>query len=107
MRPQLRRKCQRNFVETKSVPMRTKTESRERTWRKQGFQHASNPLARSTFALRPEPQQERIGFGFATAVQASEGTNTRDDQSVRPAAERPAPQRSFAQCGFQRKKVAH
>ena len=28
------------------------------------------PLARSTFALRPEPQQERIGFGFATAVQA-------------------------------------
>ncbi|HEX6188569.1 MAG TPA: DNA mismatch repair endonuclease MutL, partial [Pyrinomonadaceae bacterium] len=25
---------------------------------------------RSTFALRPEPQQERIGFGFATAVQA-------------------------------------
>ena len=28
------------------------------------------PFARSTFALRPEPQQERIGFGFATAVQA-------------------------------------
>ena len=28
------------------------------------------PLARSTFVLRPEPQQERIGFGFATAVQA-------------------------------------
>ncbi|HKO36553.1 MAG TPA: DNA mismatch repair endonuclease MutL [Pyrinomonadaceae bacterium] len=28
------------------------------------------PFARSAFALRPEPQQERIGFGFATAVQA-------------------------------------
>ena len=28
------------------------------------------PPTRSTFALRPEPQQERIGFGFATAVQA-------------------------------------
>jgi DNA mismatch repair protein MutL len=28
------------------------------------------PLARSTFAVRPEPQQERIGFGFATAVRA-------------------------------------
>jgi DNA mismatch repair protein MutL len=28
------------------------------------------PFARSTFALRPEPQQERIGFGFATAVRA-------------------------------------
>lgn len=28
------------------------------------------PFAHSTFALRPEPQQERIGFGFATAVQA-------------------------------------
>ncbi len=27
------------------------------------------PFARSTFTLRPEPQQERIGFGFATAVQ--------------------------------------
>src|SRR5687767_12234270 len=27
------------------------------------------PFARSTFALRPDPQQERIGFGFATAVQ--------------------------------------
>src|SRR5688500_5069075 len=27
------------------------------------------PSVRSTFTLRPEPQQERIGFGFATAVQ--------------------------------------
>src|SRR5688572_5690404 len=27
------------------------------------------PFARSAFAFRPEPQQERIGFGFATAVQ--------------------------------------
>ncbi|HEX5704105.1 MAG TPA: DNA mismatch repair endonuclease MutL [Pyrinomonadaceae bacterium] len=30
----------------------------------------TEPFARSTFTLRPEPQQERIGFGFATAVQA-------------------------------------
>src|SRR5688572_13101555 len=34
------------------------------------FPSRVEPLARSTFALRPEPQQERIGFGFATAVQA-------------------------------------
>jgi DNA mismatch repair protein MutL len=34
------------------------------------FPSRIEPLARSTFALRPEPQQERIGFGFATAVQA-------------------------------------
>jgi DNA mismatch repair protein MutL len=30
----------------------------------------TEPLTRSTFASRPEPQQERIGFGFATAAQA-------------------------------------
>jgi DNA mismatch repair protein MutL len=34
------------------------------------FPSRIEPFARSTFALRPEPQQERIGFGFATAVQA-------------------------------------
>ena len=34
------------------------------------FPSRIEPLARSAFALRPEPQQERIGFGFATAVQA-------------------------------------
>jgi DNA mismatch repair protein MutL len=34
------------------------------------FPSRIEPFARSTFALRPEPRQERIGFGFATAVQA-------------------------------------
>ena len=33
------------------------------------FPSRIEPLDRSTFALHPEPQQERIGFGFATAVQ--------------------------------------
>ncbi|MGQ0761842.1 MAG: DNA mismatch repair endonuclease MutL [Acidobacteriota bacterium] len=34
------------------------------------FPSRLEPLGRSTFALRPEAQQERIGFGFATAVPA-------------------------------------
>jgi len=32
-------------------------------------QRADQSVARPSFALRPEPQQERIGFGFATAAQ--------------------------------------
>src|SRR2546423_4032280 len=32
-------------------------------------QRTDSPVTRRSFTLRPEPQQERIGFGFATAAQ--------------------------------------
>ena len=53
------------------------------------------PLARSTFALRPEPQQERIGFGFATAVRpqlsAEEIAASRETRNSEPLPSDPMP----------------
>jgi DNA mismatch repair protein MutL len=56
---------------------------------------ASEPLVRQSFNLRPEPQQERIGFGFATAPQRESSPDSQSrltasqlseaDQIARPA----------------------
>jgi DNA mismatch repair protein MutL len=56
---------------------------------------ASEPLVSQSFNLRPEPQQERIGFGFATATQRESSPESQTgvissplsaaDQMARPA----------------------
>lgn len=54
---------------------------------------AGEPLVRQSFNLRPEPQQERIGFGFATAPQRESSPDLQPlvspisaaDQITRPA----------------------
>lgn len=40
------------------------------------------PIARTPFTLRPEPQQERIGFGFATAVERQKLDSTHATEGV-------------------------
>jgi DNA mismatch repair protein MutL len=40
---------------------------------------AGEPLVSQSFNLRPEPQQERIGFGFATATQRESSPESRTD----------------------------
>jgi DNA mismatch repair protein MutL len=56
-------------------------------------QQRSGPPTRESFNLRPEPQQERIGFGFATAPQRESPPESQSlaspisatDQAARPA----------------------
>ena len=40
---------------------------------------AGEPLVSQSFNLRPEPQQERIGFGFATATQRESSPESQTD----------------------------
>jgi len=53
------------------------------------------PLTRSTVTMRPEPQQERIGFGFATAVRpqlsAEEIAASRETSQSEPLPANPMP----------------
>jgi DNA mismatch repair protein MutL len=45
---------------------------------------AGEPLVGQSFNLRPEPQQERIGFGFATAPQRQASPESQTDVSSSP-----------------------
>src|SRR5437879_1548913 len=68
-------------------------------------QRADQSVARPSFALRPEPQQERIGFGFATAAQpqlsrpdvaAVRQSESESSMSSAPAVEEPQSQTKAA-----------